>query len=418
MPTDEGLINVALQKILELWDSVFGAISFAGVGKVQLIIAAVFAFAPVLIWIHIIFRKGVGIRKNLVVLMFIMGVFSVVPLLALQYVWVFFPQWDLYRLIETGVANKTFGFVLTFMLVGITEEIVKWVGLLWIDHRYLGVKTVNQSLRYVTASALGFSFTENIFYFYTTLATGQFGSIFFIIMFRSVFTMAAHMIFSGIAGYYYGIGKYAKLIMEQKKWVGTRFPITEALGRFFGWNPKHVFRNSMRLKGLAIALTMHAIFNFLLQVGILIPVVIEVIIGFGIIWYLMTSKSGYLAYAQSGKAQASLMEETDEDVVLELVGMWFKEGRYHDVIEICNRLLQKDPDNKVVQLFLAKAMDKQKFERAMKGFGKLFGKEAPKKEQGLLQKLRETKGKGPEEKPPEEPPTEGSVFNLKKPDDS
>ncbi|MBI4975566.1 hypothetical protein HZC20_02710 [Candidatus Peregrinibacteria bacterium] len=52
------------------------------------------------------------------------------------------------------------------------------------------------------------------------------------------------------------------------------------------------------------------------------------------------------------------MAKKDEDVVVELLGMWFNDKKYVDVIHICERLLERDPDNNVVKLFKAKAMDK------------------------------------------------------------
>ena len=52
------------------------------------------------------------------------------------------------------------------------------------------------------------------------------------------------------------------------------------------------------------------------------------------------------------------MAKKDEDVVVELLGMWFQQEKYVDVMHICERLLERDPDNNVVKLFQAKAMDK------------------------------------------------------------
>ncbi len=52
------------------------------------------------------------------------------------------------------------------------------------------------------------------------------------------------------------------------------------------------------------------------------------------------------------------MGKKDEEVVVELLGMWFNEKKYVDVIHICERLLQRDPDNNVIKLFKAKALDK------------------------------------------------------------
>lgn len=51
------------------------------------------------------------------------------------------------------------------------------------------------------------------------------------------------------------------------------------------------------------------------------------------------------------------MGKKDEDVVVDLLGMWFNDKRYVDVIHVCERLLQRDPDNNVVKLFKAKALD-------------------------------------------------------------
>ena len=66
------------------------------------------------------------------------------------------------------------------------------------------------------------------------------------------------------------------------------------------------------------------------------------------------------------------MARQDVDVVLELLGMWSKEGRYKDVVDICQRLLMRDPDNKVVQLFQAKAMEEQKLANLEESFTSLF----------------------------------------------
>jgi hypothetical protein len=52
------------------------------------------------------------------------------------------------------------------------------------------------------------------------------------------------------------------------------------------------------------------------------------------------------------------MAKTDEDVVIELLGMWFNKNKFVEVLHICERLLKRDPDNKIVKLFKAQAMDK------------------------------------------------------------
>ena len=50
----------------------------------------------------------------------------------------------------------------------------------------------------------------------------------------------------------------------------------------------------------------------------------------------------------------SSMAGKDEDVVVELMGMWFQEKKFVDVLHMCQRLLERDPDNRVVKLFKAR----------------------------------------------------------------
>ena len=129
----------------------------------------------------------------------------------------------------------------------------------------------------------------------------------------------------------------------------------------------------MLLKGLFIAMILHAFFNFFLEFGYLTPVVIIVGGGFAYLIYLLAHKAGAIAFTSTGKK--SSMAKKDQDVVLELLGMWTKEGRYKDVVDICQRLLMRDPDNKVVKLFQAKAMDKSKLAGLEKSVTSLFKSE-------------------------------------------
>jgi hypothetical protein len=66
------------------------------------------------------------------------------------------------------------------------------------------------------------------------------------------------------------------------------------------------------------------------------------------------------------------MRDRDKDVVLELLGMWYKEGKYLQVIETSKRLLKKDPHNPLIRLFLNKAVDNQKFIDAYTAIRNLF----------------------------------------------
>lgn len=71
--------------------------------------------------------------------------------------------------------------------------------------------------------------------------------------------------------------------------------------------------------------------------------------------------------------------------------MWYKEKKYQDVIEICDRLLQKDPSNNVVKLFKAHALEQKNFTHLKKALSALFLKTEIKGEDldsGVIDKLK------------------------------
>ncbi|KKT18590.1 MAG: hypothetical protein UW03_C0037G0011 [Candidatus Peregrinibacteria bacterium GW2011_GWA2_43_8] len=134
---------------------------------------------------------------------------------------------------------------------------------------------------------------------------------------------------------------------------------------------------------------MHAAFNFFLQMNMLIEAMALIVVGFTYVQFLMHRKAGHLVLiGENGK---SLMVKKDEDVVLELIGMWFNGGKYQDVIEICERLLMRDPDNKIIKLFKAKALDKAKMDKAMTSIKSLFAENEDSSSGNILETLRKRK---------------------------
>ena len=88
------------------------------------------------------------------------------------------------------------------------------------------------------------------------------------------------------------------------------------------------------------------------------PVIILVMTGFIYLKFLLNRKTGQLLLViDPTTKKESSMAKRDEDVVVELMGMWFKEEKYVDVLHMCQRLLERDPDNRVIKLFKAKALE-------------------------------------------------------------
>jgi len=269
-------------------------------------------------------------------------------------------KFNLSKFIETNITGENTGFIAMFVLFAALEEIIKMYVIISIDKRTLLIKTLGDSIKFALASALGFAFAENIYYLYQywpIISTGDLVSMY---VFRSIFTACAHMIFSSIFGYHYGIGKFAIDIAAQNKITGTKASVFERItSKMLGLPLSQAFQQKMVVKGLFLAVAIHATYNYLLQFNKMLPVIIFVILGYLYLRYLLGRKAGNLVLSEDiSTKQKSTLAKKDEEVVMELLGMWFNEKRYVDVIHICERLLERDPDNNVIKLFKAKALDR------------------------------------------------------------
>jgi len=329
--------------------------------KIEIIliaIATLVAAIPVIIWLTLLFRKGEQSKKT-VALVFGIGCFTAPALLLLQYFWNKFPQFNLAALIDDNVRGQNLNFVLMFILFATMEEIIKIYVVTQIDKRTLLIQKISDSIRYSLAAALGFAFTENVYYiinFWPKISIGELTGMY---IFRSIFTTCAHMIFSGIFGYFYGIGKYSIYLRKQEEVMGYRENIAKIISKIFRIPLSQAYQQKAVLKGMIIAVTAHATYNFLLQYNKVLPVLIFVVLTAIYMYYLMNRKAGHLILSTDITNQKkSTMARRDEDVVIELLGMWFQEKKYVDVMHVCERLLERDPDNTIVKLFKAQAMDK------------------------------------------------------------
>ncbi|MFA5855667.1 MAG: PrsW family intramembrane metalloprotease [Candidatus Gracilibacteria bacterium] len=333
-------------------------------------IVALLAAVPAITWTTVILG-GRKTSRFAMILAFIIGTLTVVPLILLyDYFWVWFPEWDVYTWITANIASAELAALLTMMAVGAFEEFAKSMVVRFIDKTRIGIQTINDSVKYSVLAGLGFAFTENIFYFYGMWTDGGLMNAIFPMIFRSIFTVCGHAVFSGIFGYYYGIAKFSKPILETKLWMGEKHFGIRILAKILGTSEDDAFRQITLLKGLFIAMAIHAAFNYTLEMNQFWPIIF--IVGFGLMYllYLLAHKAGDIVF--TGSYGSSLTSRRDTDVVLELLGMWSREERYQDVIDICQRLLARDPENKVVQLFQAKAIEGEKLGRLEMAFTSLF----------------------------------------------
>lgn len=356
----------------------------------QAAIAIALAIAPVVIWLNVFLKRKQHSAKTMIEI-FVLGTFTVIPLIGIQYLWFLHPELDVNRWIEENVYTTSVevGFLATFIVIGIMEEVVKMGVVRVADASNMKIQTVNDAVKFSIIAALGFAFSENIHYFYSVLSTGNLAELFSTVVFRSAFTVCAHLIFSSIFGYFYGVGKFSQPIVEQQEWTGEKYKLASILHKTLRIKKTFTVKYQKLMTGLVIAMGMHALFNFFLQMQRTVEAIILIVVGFIYVQYLMNRKAGHLTL--TGEKGESLMPKTDQDVVLELVGMWFSDGKYQDVIEICERLLMRDPNNKVVKLFKAKALDKARVDKAVSSIKNLFSEKEELSGGSILEELRKRK---------------------------
>lgn len=316
------------------------------------------ALVPVFAWIFVWFKKDDEESKH-VFLVFFLGTLTVLPILLLQWLWALHPEFDFYAFVDNKVSDPLAWFVITYVFAAMLEEVVKGYMIYYVDFTTVEIKTINNCIKYNLLVALGFAFSENLLYFYSGITNESFTGFSAMFVFRSMFTVCAHMIFSSITGYYYGLSKFSDPIVEQEKWLGVSHKFVRKIAHFFNKDPRAVLPIFKWWTGIFLAMVLHGAYNLCLVWDKVYISVLIVVGGFLFVRYLSKRQTGNLVLAITGKKRASLMAPKDEDVVLELLGMWTNEGRYDEVEQICDRLLQKDPDNRVVKLFKAKALDKK-----------------------------------------------------------
>lgn len=250
----------------------------------QLAMSAILAMIPVIGWGYIFFKKNPEDRYISTVL-FLAGGLSVFPILLYKYSWQFFPWMNAFNYADKFAdVNLSLGALLvvpmsvivTFMIVGIIEEWVKHITVRISADKYIG--SIDDAIMFSIIAALGFAFTENILYFYDIWLTHGAQNLILPFIFRSLFSTFAHVMFSGIFGYFYGIAHFADPIL-QAEMKTKRKTATKLMHKILRFRKDHSFHHEKILEGLLISAVLHAIFNIALEMNM--PAVIVPFLGMG-----------------------------------------------------------------------------------------------------------------------------------------
>jgi RsiW-degrading membrane proteinase PrsW (M82 family) len=189
-----------------------------------------------------------------------------------------------------GFANLTLlplDVVFTFMIVGVIEELAKFSAVKMIDHKK--IESITDCIEYFIIVALGFAFAENIIYFYNIMQVKGVDNVFLPFIFRSLFSTFAHVMFSGVFGYYYGLAKFAGPVLDEN-YNRDKWPVLRFLVSLLHLRRIKTFHDEKIFQGLLIAVTLHAFFNIFLEMNWTFLIVPFLTFGFVILSYMFDNR--------------------------------------------------------------------------------------------------------------------------------
>ncbi len=269
----------------------------------QIIGSILLACVPAYIWGYLYYKKQPEDRK-LTTLTFLLGAIMVFPILLYKFLWQFFPSINAFRYANyyssdlIGIGNLVsipLSVIITFMFVGVMEELLKFLPVKIVDENRL--RSVDDSIEFFIIAALGFAFTENVLYFYNIWITQGPNSLFLPFLFRSSFSTFAHIMFSGIFGYYYGTAHFAKPILQDEL-RARRQLWTVTLHRIFNFRQTKLFHQERLLEGLLIAVGLHALFNIFLEINMTLIIAPFLVSGYMTLNYLFAKKENHKIYGK------------------------------------------------------------------------------------------------------------------------
>ncbi len=267
----------------------------------QIIGSILLAMVPVLVWGTLFYIKR-PINKSFSVVTFIAGALAVFPILLYKTSWTYLPWVNAFNFAEKykqdyigldRVGTVSLSVLITFMLVGVIEELMKYLAVEMTDDDKL--LSIDDSIAFFIIAALGFSFTENILYFYNIWVRDGGQNIFTPFIFRATFSTFAHVMFSGILGYYHGVAEFAKPILQEEMRAKRRRP-TLWFHKIVNRKKVKEFHQEKMFEGLLIAIGLHAIFNILLEMTLTFLIVPFLVAGYITLTYLFAKKENQKKY--------------------------------------------------------------------------------------------------------------------------
>ena len=269
----------------------------------QIIGSIILASIPAVVWGYVFYKKNPE-KRSMTAIAFIAGSLAVFPILLYKMSWQFFPWMNVFKF-ANNYSNDIIGFsnaillplsvIITFMIVGIIEELMKMFSVKTIDEDE--IKNIDDAVEFFILAALGFSFTENILYFYNIWITQGANNLLLPFLFRSSFSTFAHLLFSGILGYYYGVAHFANSILQQEM-RENRHKFLLFMHKVLNFRKEKMFYQEKMLEGLILAVGLHALFNIFLEMSLTFMIVPFLFGGYLTLTYLFDKKENHKNYGK------------------------------------------------------------------------------------------------------------------------
>lgn len=256
---------------------------------------AFLAAFPAGAWAYIFYKKQPEDRLPSL-MTFGIGTLAVFPILLYKYLWKFFPNINIFAYAKnfendligfSGFAMIPLSVIITFAFIGLIEEVMKQSVVHSVDDRR--IRHIDDSIMFSILAALGFAFTENILYFYNIWATQGAEHLLVPFLFRSVFSTFAHILFSSIFGYYYGIAHFARPLLRREL-LNNRHSFWDWYHRVFRFKTATLFHEEKMFEGLTIAVVLHAVYNIFLEMNWTFIMIPYLVFGYMFVSWLLAQK--------------------------------------------------------------------------------------------------------------------------------
>lgn len=225
------------------------------------VIAATLSLPAVLFWLWFFWRLKERVsepKKILLGNLFIAGVLSTIPAILIETAVIELPE-NIFSRCFAGFCNEQTALgmlvlVSVVFFIAFVEEISKFLALKFAAFKNPNFTKITDGIYFGIIIALGFATLENANYFLRIISEENYLTLLPVVPLRFFISTAGHIVYTGTLGYFLGLAKF---------------------------NP--IKRNFLIAKGLILAISIHALFNYLLLTKVVIYLIPLILV---ILWWL------------------------------------------------------------------------------------------------------------------------------------